>query len=501
MARMDMVRQLGVVLAAPGWAWWRDRRPLAVAFLSLGVAFPLGVLAWAIASGRPWVALSLDRGFLAWLLAAFVLALATRVVALVGWSLGSAERTRERWVAAGVAGLVLIVPLGFGIVDVASARGDIEGVFTPTADDSAVFDPDRDAGAGTEADPGSDGQGDDSSDDPSDDATSPRSTTTTTAAERGPRPTIDMPSATAVPTTAAPRQKPSRPLSGVDPAVVADVHNILLLGGDAGPGRSGLRTDTMMILSVHPTSGRASLISLPRDMEGLLFPPGSALEARYPYGFTEKANAVYPIVSANSGLRSAYETQGDIRPGVVATAQAIGYSLDVPIHDYVLVDMVGFIELIDALGGVTVEVTKRLPMPGNVPGAATQYPAYLEPGTITMDGTTALGFVRSRYADSDYQRTARQRALLAALARQVSFADVIGRYDEVTSAVSGTLRTSLTPDELANTLALIGGETAIVESVGLVPPLVNVHSPDFQRMAEIVGRVRVAIATGAASGY
>jgi LCP family protein required for cell wall assembly len=309
-----------------------------------------------------------------------------------------------------------------------------------------------------------------------------------------------MPTETVV-TTDAPRQKPARPRSGVDPAVVADVHNILLLGGDAGPGRSGLRTDTMMLLSVHRTSGRASLVSLPRDMDGLLFPPGSALEGRYPYGFTEKANAVYPIVSANSGLRSAYETDGDIRPGVVATAQAIGYSLDVPIHDYVLVDMVGFIDLIDALGGVTVDVTKRLPMPGNVPGAKHEYPAYIGPGTIAMDGTTALGYVRSRYADSDYQRTARQRALLAALARQVSFTDVIGRYDEVTSAIGGTLRTSLTPDELANTLALIGGETAIVESVGLVPPLINQTRPDFQRAAEVVGAVRVAIATGSASGY
>jgi LCP family protein required for cell wall assembly len=302
-------------------------------------------------------------------------------------------------------------------------------------------------------------------------------------------------------TTEAPRRKPARPRSGVDPAVVADVHNILLLGGDAGPGRSGLRTDTLMLLSVHRTSGRASLVSLPRDMEGLLFPPGSALEGRYPYGFTEKANAVYPIVSANSGLRSAYETDGDIRPGVVATAQAIGYSLDVPIHDYVLVDMVGFIDLIDALGGVTVDVTKRLPMPGNVPGAKHEYPSHIGPGTVAMDGTTALGYVRSRYADSDYQRTARQRTLLAALARQVSFTDVFGRYDEVTSAVGGTLRTSLTPDELANTLALIGGETAIVESVGLVPPLIDQRHPDLQRAAEVVGAVRVAIATGTASGY
>jgi LCP family protein required for cell wall assembly len=491
---MDTVRQLGVVLLAPGWTWWherRERRPLAASLLVLGVAFPLVVLGWALVSGRSWVALSLDRTFLAWLLAAFVLALATRAVALTIWLLGT-ERTRERSIAAAVAGVLVVVPLGFGIVDVAQARGDIDGVFTPTDDGVAVFDPDAGADDGDavgEVDP-ADGA-------PTD---RPATSSTTTTVDRGPRPTIEMPSTTAV-TTEAPRQKPARPRSGVDPAVVADVHNILLLGGDAGPGRSGLRTDTMMILSVHRATGRASLVSLPRDMEGLLFPPGSALEARYPYGFTEKANAVYPIVSANSGLRSAYETDGDIRPGVVATAQAIGYSLDVPIHDYVLVDMVGFIDLIDAVGGVTVEVTKRLPMPGNVPGAKTEYPPFIGPGSITMDGTTALGYVRSRYADSDYQRTARQRTLLAALARQVSFTEVIGRYDEVTSAVGGTLRTSLTPDELANTLALIGGETAIVESVGLVPPLIDQRRPDFQRAAEVVGAVRVAIATGTASGY
>jgi LCP family protein required for cell wall assembly len=251
---------------------------------------------------------------------------------------------------------------------------------------------------------------------------------------------------------------------------------------------------------VHTPSGRASLVSLPRDMKGLLFPPGSALEQRYPYGFTELANAVYPIVSASGPLRDAY-TMDDIRPGIVATAQAIGYSLDIPIHDYVLVDMQGFLELIDALGGVTVNVTKQIPMPGNVPGAPTQYPDTIGPGVIHMDGSTALGYVRSRHADSDYQRTRRQRDLLAALAQQISLTDIISRYGDVVGAIGGTLRTSLTPDELAETLALIGGETAIVESVGLVPPLVDVRHPDFQQMAEIVGAVRVAIATGTPSGF
>ena len=73
--------------------------------------------------------------------------------------------------------------------------------------------------------------------------------------------------------------------------------------GDAGPDRQGLRTDTIMLFSLHTPSGRAALISIPRDMLGLLFPPGSALEARYPYGFERKANSVYPTVSSSSSLR------------------------------------------------------------------------------------------------------------------------------------------------------------------------------------------------------
>lgn len=484
---MELVRELATALVLPGWSQRRARLPLAIALLVVGVAFPLVVAVWAVVSGRNWVALSLDRTFLAWVLAAFVAALAARLVALAMW-FAAGSRSRERTVAGAVAALVAVVPLSVGIVDVAQARSDIAPVFTPTADGGAVFDPD----GGSDAD-------------------DPTGTTLPTVDvepvtsvdaverpwERGPLPTIEMGSTT----TTQPRVKPARPRSGVDPAVVADVRNILLLGGDAGPGRSGLRTDTMMLLSVHTPSGRASLVSLPRDLEGLLFPPGSALEARYPYGFTELANAVYPIVSASSSLRSAYETDGDIRPGIVATAQAIGYSLDVPIHDYVLVDMQGFLDLVDALGGVTVSVTKQIPMPGNVPGAKYDYPPTIGPGTIEMDGTLALGYVRSRYADSDYQRTRRQRDLLAAMAQQISAVEVLSRYDQVLDAVGGTLRTSLTPDELADTVALIGGETAIVESVGLVPPLINVKRPDVQRMAEIVGEVRVAISQGTASGY
>ena len=275
---------------------------------------------------------------------------------------------------------------------------------------------------------------------------------------------------------------------------------ILLIGGDAGPGRSGLRTDSMILVSIHRPSGRAALISVPRNLEHLLFPPGSALEQRHPYGFDDIANAVYPRVSSNDALREAYRVD-DLRPGAVAIAQGIGYSLDVTIDDYVLIDMQGFLEVIDALGGVTVDVRKAVPTPGNPPGAKHPVPPVIEAGVQHMDGTLALAYVRSRKADTDYHRARRQRDVLAALARQVSLADALTGYSTVTSALGDALRTSLTTEEFTNLLALLGGETAIVESVGLVPPLVKPSNPDYDAMAKVVGQVQVALVTGQPSGY
>ena len=485
--------ELVLAVLVPGWAAFDRRRLLAVALLACGVALPFGLAVVALGGGRSWVALTVDGTFLLWTAIVLALALVTRLVAVfeVWWaSRGVPARSLGRW-AVPVA-IAVCLPLGLGAGQVLEARSDVRPVFTSTRDDAPLFDPDGPSAVAGEVveDPAEDAEPDEVS------TTSAPPSTLFVSEPDGPAP--DPERATTTSTTVPP--KPARPEAGVDPAVVADVRTILLLGGDAGPGRSGLRTDTMMLFSIHPPSGRAALISIPRDLRRMLFPPGSELERRYPYGWDDLANAIYPIVSANSSLRAAYEVEG-VRPGVVALAHAIGYSFDVTIDDYVLVDMQGFLELVDAIGGVTVDVTKQLPMPGNVPGAPTQYPDTIGPGLIHMDGTTALGYVRSRKSDTDYQRTRRQRDLLAALATQLDVTAVIGNFPRIADAVGGTLRTSLTPDELADTLAVIGGATAIVESVGLVPPLVNVNRPDYQELAEIVGAVRVALATGVPSGY
>lgn len=488
-----MHAEIAMALLAPGFTAYRRRPRWGVALLVAGIGLPVVVAIAVVTADRNAVALGLDTQLLGTIEIVGVVGIVARLLAVIEVWAAAGRPTRFTRVesAALVAAVAGLVAAGVVVAEIDGARRSVAPVFVNAPD--VLFDASVDRSS----------------------SGSSSSEVTTTSVETSPvvasvsvdgSPPVDefgpidiiAPASTTTTTTLPPR--PARPDSGVDRSLLGEVTTVLLLGGDAGPGRSGLRTDTMMLFSIHRPTGRAALISIPRDMRRLLFPPGSALEGRHPYGFDGLTNAVYPVVSSSRSLRDSYRIDG-VHPGVVALAQGIGYSLDVTIDDYVLIDMQGFVDLIDAIGGVTLRLTSSLPMPGNIPGAPTQYPDRIGPGVVEMDGTTALGYARSRKADNDYRRAGRQRELLAALAQQVSVTDLALSFGDVAAALGGTLRTSLTPDELADTLNVIGGRTAIVESVGLVPPLVNVTRPDFQAMARIVGAVQLALVTGAASGY
>ncbi len=454
----------------------RRHRRLGVVLLAGGVGAPIAMAIWTLVRGGSRLNTLLDDRFHLGVIVTCALIIATRLVAII-------EFTRNRWhspelfvfaVAAFASLAVVSVPIGFVMAGAIGARSTIDEVFVagrpePVFDLSELDVPTSVA-------------------------------TTTTSSTMPPTTTIDtVPRVTLAPPTTT-TSTTSTTLVPLDKSPLVGVRTVLLLGGDAGPGRSGLRTDSMILLSVDEASGRAGLISVPRDLLRLRFPPDTPLADRYPDGFPELANAVYPIVSRDRGLREFYG-RNDQSPGMVATAQALGYSLGVSIDDVVLVNMQGFLELIDALGGVTIELPGALSMPGNVPGAKHELPPTLGPGTITMDGTTALGYVRSRYDDSDYQRMRRQRALLAALGSQISTADLVLRFSDITGALGDALRTTMSGGEFADLIAIVGDQAAIVESVGLVPPLVKPSRPDYARLDRIVAEVMLALVSGQPSGY
>jgi len=288
----------------------------------------------------------------------------------------------------------------------------------------------------------------------------------------------------------------SDPISAIaGDATDDDYQTILLLGGDEGPGRWALRTDTMILVSIHKSSGRVAMVSIPRNLRGVRFPEGSPMHDEFSKGFKDLTNAIYPYVYAHPEVAARY-LRGDLAPEAVALVTGLSYSLDVTIDDYVLVNMQGFLEIVDALGGVTVNLDKKIPMPGNVPGAKHPYPPTIGPGEVKLDGTLALGYVRSRAADSDYRRMGRQRDLLERLAAQTSGTDVLRNFPQLADIAKENVRTSLTPDEFAFLVDRLRSGTNIQESAGLTPPLINPGRPDWEVAANLIDSLQDAIATG-----
>ena len=279
-----------------------------------------------------------------------------------------------------------------------------------------------------------------------------------------------------------------------------DVTNILLLGGDAGPGRWGLRTDTMILVSIDPTGGRTALISIPRNLTRLQFPPGSPMASLFPNGFDDLTNAVFPYVSTHPDLVEHYGA-GGLQPEAVALAEGIGYSLDVVVDDYALVNMQGFLEVVDAIGGVAVTLDQAVPLPPSIPGGKHPVPAVIGPGVVEMDGTVAIAFVRSRSADSDYQRMGRQRQLLAALSSQVTPGQALSSFGAITGLIGDSVRTSLSAGEFSNLVDRLGDSAAVGESVGLSPPLVEPGRPDYDHIKTVVAAVQGFVVTGEPSGF
>jgi LCP family protein required for cell wall assembly len=270
---------------------------------------------------------------------------------------------------------------------------------------------------------------------------------------------------------------------------------VLMMGSDEGSDRLGLRTDTMIIAFVHKATGHTTLMSVPRNLAKVQFPPGTALADKYPNGFDDLVNAIYMTVVAHPALKTAYST-GGTDPGIRALMEGLSYSLGITINDYVMVNSCAFVKVVDAVGGVKIKIAKKLPMPAQLRCSNYRLTPTIGPGTVYMDGTKALGYVRSRKADSDYQRMQRQRTLLQAIADQVGISDIITHFGELADAVKQDVRTSMTVDEARALLAMLQADGGTLESVGLVPPIVNPGHPDYPKLQDYIQQLRSATAKG-----
>jgi polyisoprenyl-teichoic acid--peptidoglycan teichoic acid transferase len=263
--------------------------------------------------------------------------------------------------------------------------------------------------------------------------------------------------------------------------------NILLLGGDADDHRVGLRPDSITVASIETDTGRTALFSLPRNMEDVPFPEYSPLHEKFPDGYgcadhTCMLNAIYQYATQHPDL---YPGVRD--PGAQATKEAAEGVTGLKINYYAMVDLEGFEKLIDAVGGITLDVNKRLPIGGQHPGSKVQN--YIEPGQNKhLDGFHALWYARSRHADSDYARMARQKCVMAAMLDQLDPFTVLTKFNRIAAAGKEIVATDVPPSEVNRLIDLAGRAKDLpITSVSFVPPLIYPGSPDFALIRRTVG--------------
>lgn len=260
--------------------------------------------------------------------------------------------------------------------------------------------------------------------------------------------------------------------------------NVLLLGTDAEPDRPGIRTDTMMVASVSATTGRTVLFSLPRNLQWAPIPRSNPLHQLYPRGYwcadqSCLLNAVHSEAENHPQL-----FPGVKDPGLQATRDVIGETLGLTINYYAMVDMRGFESLVDALGGVTLDIAKAVP----IGGGSSKVEGYIQPGQgVHLDGFQALWFARSRHGASDYERMARQKCVVNALAKQATPLNVVTRFTELARAGSSMVRTDVPTTQLARLAELAdAGRRLPMASVSFAPPLIEPVKPDLALIRQTV---------------
>jgi len=196
--------------------------------------------------------------------------------------------------------------------------------------------------------------------------------------------------------------------------------NILLLGSDQRPDDGGFRTDTIQLVTINPKESTVKMTSFPRDL--YIYIPG------------------YTIQRINTAFQWG---------GFDALATAMEYNFGVKPDFYVLTNFWSFVDVINSLGGITVEIGQDHCDQRNAMGEFCVYQ-----GPMWMDGDTALWYVRSRYSTSDIDRGRRQQEVLEALFDKLVSLDGLSRVPELYNIYKQNVTTNLTFNDLTGFLPL-----------------------------------------------
>lgn len=272
-------------------------------------------------------------------------------------------------------------------------------------------------------------------------------------------------------------------------------YNIMLLGADAGPDREGLRPDSITVVSIDAETGAATMIGLPRNLENVPFPADSPLAAKYPNGYGVDngcevdvcyINSVYTEVELYSPEMYPNAVAEGSNPGIEAMRDAVEGVTGLQIQYYVLIEMQGFIDLVDSLGGVTVVVENAVPI--HTDETFTEVSEWIGPGVVTLDGWHALWYARSRHDTTDYDRMVRQHQLQQAILEQFNPANVLSKFQAVAAAGARLVETDIPQSTLGFFVDLAGKTKELpITHLELTPDMdVDPEYPDYGYIHQLV---------------
>jgi LCP family protein required for cell wall assembly len=209
-----------------------------------------------------------------------------------------------------------------------------------------------------------------------------------------------------------------QPTATIEPALVETkkekrITNILLLGSDQRAGDNGFRTDVILLVSINQDTGIVSVVSFPRDT----WVDASGL-------WEMKINIIFGMAGFEA-LADTFENNFGVKPDY-----------------YLMTNFDGFTGIIDSLDGVDVEVGETLTddcdLPQQRDGDCT-----VEPGTVHMDGPTALWYVRSRHTSSDYDRMRRMQEVTVAVFNRLMRMQAMRQIPEIYERFSNSVETNM----------------------------------------------------------